>query len=163
VCPNKKAAELPTRTALNKIAVCMTKVQNAFGTWLQSHSWTHWATFTTPYTLTLPSARRLMNRFGDMRVSTDINARKVVKGLFWAAEPFDCKEGYHTHALVDIDDSMPFKAVINAYQVATGNRKMGKEKWARVQMSAYDPQQAAAFYVSKYISKKLADYDLIRN
>lgn len=103
-----------------------------------------------------------MERFGSMRVGP-VGSPKVVKGLFWAAEPFDCKEGYHTHALVQIGEGMPYKAVINAYQVATGNRKMTKDKWARVQMSAYDPQKAAAFYVSKYISKKLADYDVIQN
>jgi hypothetical protein len=140
----------------------MTKVQNSFGSWLQSFDWTHWATFTTPYTLTLPSARRLMNRFADMRVSPDIGARNVVEGLFWAAEPFDTKEGYHTHGLVKICPDMPYKAVINAYQIATGNQNMGKERWARVQMSAYDPDKAAAFYLAKYISKKLADYDLIQ-
>lgn len=139
----------------------MTKVQNSFGSWLQTHNWTHWATFTTPYTLTLPSARRLMQRFGEMRVAPVPGATKVVKGLFWAAEPFDCKEGYHTHALVELGPSIPFKAAINAYQVAAGNKKLSKAKWCRVQLRDYDPQQAAAFYVSKYISKKLADYDLI--
>lgn len=141
----------------------MTKVQQSFGNWLQANSWTHWATFTTPYTLTLPSARRLMNRFGEMRISPDIGARNVVKGLFWAAEPFDCKEGYHTHALMQIDESMPFKAVINAYQIAAGNKKVSKDKWCRLQVQAYDPERAAAFYLSKYISKKLADYDIIKN
>jgi hypothetical protein len=139
----------------------MTKVQNAFGEWLQSYTWTHWATFTTPYTLTLPSARRLMQRFGEMRVSPAPGSKKVVKRLFWAAEPFDCKEGYHTHALVEIDEGMPYKAVLNAYQIASGNKKISKTKWSRVQMSAYNPQKAAAFYLSKYISKKLADYDLM--
>ncbi len=140
----------------------MTKVQQSFGTWLGSHSWTHWGTFTTPYTLTLPSARRLMERFGTMRVGA-VGSPKVVKRLFWAAEPFDCREGYHTHALVQIAEGMPYKAAINAFQVASGNKDLGKAKWARVQLSAYDPEQAACFYVSKYISKKLADYDLIQN
>ena len=141
----------------------MTNIQKSFGTWLQSHNWTHWATFTTPYSLTLPSARRLMNRFADMRINTDITSPNVVKGLFWAAEPFDTRQGYHTHGLIKIDESMPFKAVINAYQIATGNKDLKKDRWARIQISAYDPQKAACFYVSKYISKKLADYDLIRN
>lgn len=98
-----------------------------------------------------------------MRISPDIGATNVVKGLFWAAEPFDCKEGYHTHALMQISENMPFKAVINAYQIAAGNKKVVKDKWCRVQVQAYDPQKAAAFYLSKYISKKLADYDIIKN
>ena len=141
----------------------MTKVQHSFGTWLQSHNWTHWATFTTPYTLTLSSARRLMSRFADMRVAPAPGSPKVLKSLFWAAEPFDCKEGYHTHALVQIGEGMPYKAMINAYQVSAGNRELTKEKWCRVQISDYNPQKHAAFYVSKYISKRLADYDFLTN
>jgi hypothetical protein len=103
-----------------------------------------------------------MNRFATMRVSPDVGSRNVVEALFWAAEPFDCKEGYHTHGLIRISPDMPYKAVINAYQIAAGNKKISKQKWSRVQMSAYDPDKAAAFYLSKYISKKLADYDLIQ-
>jgi len=98
-----------------------------------------------------------------MRVNTDLTSPKVVKGLFWAAEPFDTRHGYHTHGLMEIDESMPFKAVVNAFQIATGNKDLGKSRWARIQLSAYNPEKAACFYISKYISKRLADYDLIKN
>ena len=82
VCLNKKAARTAIRTALKKLMFVVTKVQQSFGNWLQSHSWTHWATFTTPYTLTLPSARRLMNRFGEMRISPDKVLEMSLKGFF---------------------------------------------------------------------------------
>lgn len=139
-----------------------TNIQNSFGTYLRAFEWSHWATFTTPYPLSLPSARRLMERFGNARVSSEITAPQIVQTMFWAAEPFDCREGFHTHALVKIDELLPFKAVINAYQIATGNTDLSKDRWARCQLKKYDPKKHAAFYVSKYISKALADYDLIQ-
>lgn len=53
------------------------------------------ATLTTQYTLTLPSARRAVQRF------VDVAKRKGNKiALCWFAERYECKDGYHLHALV---------------------------------------------------------------
>ena len=35
-------------------------VRNAYAEWLNEFKWTYWATFTTGYKLTMPSARRAM-------------------------------------------------------------------------------------------------------
>jgi len=63
--------------------------------WLDKFSWDFFATFTTGHELTLPSARRAMEGFheGMTKYFTDVK-------MFWVAEPFEVKEGYHTHALV---------------------------------------------------------------
>lgn len=60
---------------------------------LFGQSW--FATLTTQYTLTLPSARRAAQRF------VDVAKRKQHKiAVFWFAEKYEAKDGYHLHALV---------------------------------------------------------------
>jgi hypothetical protein len=53
------------------------------------------ATLTTQYTLTLPSARRAVQRFADV---TKRKGNTIA--LCWFAERYECKDGYHLHALV---------------------------------------------------------------
>jgi hypothetical protein len=60
---------------------------------LFGQSW--FATLTTQYTLTLPSARRAVQRF------VDVAKRKGHKiAVCWFAERYEAKDGYHLHALV---------------------------------------------------------------
>lgn len=64
-------------------------------TWF-GQSW--FATLTTQYTLTLPSARRAVQRFSDVAKR---DGKKIV--LCWFAERYELKDGYHLHALVSSD------------------------------------------------------------
>lgn len=143
-----------------------------YANWLNQNEWNYWATFTTKYELTLPSARRamqrqfnLMNKFGPTRI-------------FWAAEPFDTKEGFHTHALIQVSDRIRFQDIIECWQIASGNRpKIGtslsaarkarregeKSNWNRVDLQVYDPKIGAGNYVSKYITKRGSDYDFLNS
>lgn len=63
------------------------------------NSYTHgecwFATLTTQYKLTLPSARRAVKRFSDV---VKRNGHHIA--LCWFAEKFELKDGYHLHALV---------------------------------------------------------------
>lgn len=60
---------------------------------LFGQSW--FATLTTQYTLTLPSARRAVQRF------VDVAKRKQHRiAVCWFAERYEAKDGYHLHALV---------------------------------------------------------------
>jgi hypothetical protein len=146
------------------------KELSQYANWLNQNEWTYWATFTTRYELTLPSARRamerqfnLMNKFGPTR-------------MFWAAEPFDAKEGFHTHALLQVKNGIRYEDIIECWQIASGNRpKIGtaraaarkarmegeKPTWNRVDLQVYDPLKGAGAYVSKYITKRGSDYDLL--
>jgi hypothetical protein len=127
-----------------------------YGAWLGSHQdWTYWVTLTTRYELTLQSARRLTDKF-----YKEI-ARAGDSRIFWAAEPFDTKEGHHVHAMLKVSELLPFSYVINSWQVATGNRRMEKKKWNRIDCQKYNPKLGAAHYCGKYITKNLSDYDYL--
>lgn len=124
----------------------------AMGDWLTSREWSHYATFTTGYELTVSSARRAMHRIHD---SLD---RLAPCEMFWAAEPFDVKEGYHTHALLKVHESMPYKAIVDLWQKVS---KGGKGKWNRIDLQEYDSNRGAGYYLGKYITKGLSDYDYL--
>jgi hypothetical protein len=134
---------------------------NPYGDWLQNFEWTYWCTFTTRYTLSLPSARRLMWRMFDMRASASKSSPKIIQDMFWAAEPFDTREGQHTHALVKIVPHLPIstKMFCDIYQVAAGNVDIRKDQWHRVQVQKYNKRLGASHYCGKYITKTLSDYD----
>lgn len=128
----------------------------AYGKWLGQYDWDYFCTFTTRYQLTLPSARRLMWRFWDMKELKTFRSSR----LFWAAEPFDTRVGYHTHALLKVPEGMPFKMLTEIYQVAAGNVSLSKSDWHRVQFKPYNKNLGATYYCGKYITKRLADYDM---
>ena len=115
-----------------------------------------------------------MERFSD-RLSEKHGGAKT----FWVAEPFDCKEGYHTHALVRLNDrtlfghefatenvsgeavslktpSIAFDLLRETWQITS---KGGPGKWNRVQLKRYDPLLGAGYYVGKYMMKRRVDYD----
>lgn len=84
--------------------------------------------------------------------------------MFWAAEPFDIKEGHHLHAVIRMSDVHSFQKIIGTWQVISGNKTMEKgDKWNRVQIEQYDKKLGAGHYISKYITKELADYDFYSN
>ena len=58
------------------------------------------ATLTTQYTLTLPGARRAVNRFASVLRRNG----KTIQGI-WFGELYECKDGYHIHALISSDAS----------------------------------------------------------
>jgi hypothetical protein len=128
--------------------------QQALGQWLSPIEWNYWATPTTGYTLTQPSARRAMHRLHD---ALD---RFSPCEMFWASEPFDTKEGFHTHAL--IKSALPFKIIVDTWQQVSGNTKFERgKKWNRIQLDDYNPELGAGYYCGKYITKKLSDYDYL--
>ena len=126
------------------------QIQN-FGEWLSGMNWTHYATFTTSYELTLKSARRAMHRVHDFLDKEQNTA------MFWAAEPFDLKDGFHTHALLNTQIS--YDRIIEAWQIVS-KAKNSEKKWHRIDLQEYNPERGAGYYLSKYISKRLSDYDL---
>lgn len=85
--------------------------------------------------------------------------------LFWVAEKFECKDGYHTHGLLDYDESqLPtgcdvLPVLDECWQIVSAGRKNGIRY--RVQFSKYDPERAAARYCAKYVLKGCADYDFL--
>lgn len=84
--------------------------------------------------------------------------------LFWVAEKFECKDGYHLHGLLNyslqaITGVEVYDVLNDAYQVTSAAQKAGKR--FRVAFNRYDPKRAAAKYCAKYLAKSCADYDFL--
>ena len=134
-----------------------------YADWLESMDWDFYCTFTTNYELTLKSARRIMGRLHKKLEDNYSSTR-----FFWVAEPFDCKEGFHTHGLLYFDD--------RNYQntSVTDGRSLDfellRKSWLKVNPSTansyaklerFVPSRGASSYVGKYMNKHRSDYDLL--
>jgi hypothetical protein len=115
--PKKK--RIAVQTTSGKRFVYSTETEkpysDKFAEWLDSLQFDYFCTFTTPYELTIPSARRAMEGLFD-NLKKDFSpvdtsqlvpdARNDLK-MFFATEPFDVKEGHHTHALIRYRKFLP--------------------------------------------------------
>ena len=105
----------------------------------------------------MKAARRAMARLYSFLKEKYGNVR-----IFWVAEPFDTKYGYHTHALVYIEHYLArnMKALLNkAWQVVTGGG--GGKKYNNTVLKQYDEKLGANYYVAKYMMRNNADYDIL--
>ena len=148
------------------------KINNPYLPWLKAQPWSFFCAGTTRYELTLKSARRLAERF----YKAILNQAPSVN-MFWAAEPFDVKEGHHIHFLVYFDKSPTpglFKTLIDLWQWCTGNKALfiyagtnkiewEKDSWNAINLRDYDSKRGAAGYTAKYMNKTRADYDYINS
>ena len=142
--------------------------KSEYGGFINSLDWHYYCTFTTGYEMTLKSARRSMERFHKILSKNTGNIR-----FFWVAEPFDVKEGFHTHALLYFDNtqlndyssgknSNGFSAIKKAWEIAAGGKYNAKGKnGIRGRYVRYKANKGAAHYLGKYLSKSMSDYDLL--
>lgn len=138
----------------------LTKKRNEFGDYLKSIYFDYFCTFTTPYKMTLPSARRAVERFGKL-----IEKYYPKYFMFWSAEPFDLKEGYHLHSLIKTNSNSTTtyldKKVINEiWQIATKGSSI-KAKSNKVDIRKYKAGKRGSNYFCKYIKRPHSDYDFI--
>ena len=154
---------------------------SAYSQWLSSFEWTWFATFTTPYELTMKSARRLIERTVDQWRKIDPTCR-----VFWVAEKFELKDGFHLHALVYAKNGTElFSQFVQTYQAMARGKVVGnsdgkavrsadrytdgvvdrhpKPKWCRIELRKFDPKRAASQYLVPYIFKKqeTGEYDFL--
>lgn len=144
--------------------------------YLEALPWTFFLTGSTRYELTLKSTRRLMERWFD-------EFKTPGSMLFWVAEKFECKDGFHGHGLLYMPagpegpDRTLFNRLIDAWQWATGNKTIlvtswykeggrskmewDKTKWNALNLKHYDKKRGAGGYCAKYVFKDDADYDLL--
>jgi hypothetical protein len=130
-----------------------TQVQTNFGKWLSGENWTHWTTLTTKKEMTINSARRQAEGFHKI-----LNLAGDAK-IFFAAEPFDTKEGHHLHALLQLPEQLKYTDIHKAWQYVSGSKTRANNN--RIQIEEYNSQKGATFYIGKYITKYLCDYDLL--
>ena len=86
--------------------------------------------------------------------------------IFFAVEPFDLKEGYHIHALLQVPETYQYKHILQVWQHVSGNKRKVKVEgeastWNRVDLQTYNPKLGARHYVGKYIMKQGCDYDIL--
>jgi hypothetical protein len=129
-----------------------------YGKFLDKSSWTFFCTFSTHYPLSLKSSRSSIQRFHCF-LKQNMN---LENSIFWIAEPFESRYGYHIHALVKIFAPEPeiYKPkLIKAWQIVTNGAKNNSYNWTNI--SPYIPELGANFYLTKYIGRADIDYDLI--
>lgn len=137
--------------------------QENYANWLESMEWDFYCTFTTDYELTLKSARRLMGR-----LHKKLNDNFSRSNFFWVAEPFDLKEGFHTHGLLKFHDRSYRNTTV------TDGRSLDfellRKSWIKVNpksrgcfasLERFQPARGATSYVGKYLNKHRSDYDFL--
>lgn len=137
---------------MNKVNNLKQQAKIELGKWLNGMEWDLWTTLSTSYELTLPSARRSMIRFHE-KVSTDNPAT-----VFWAAEAFDVKDGFHTHSLWKFNKKIYERETYR--QFVRDWRTTSRTDKAAVYSERYNANMGASGYLSKYITKSITDYDL---
>lgn len=145
--------------------------RDGIGTMVDGRPWTFFATFTTPYEMSLKAARRLCDRVHGSwsRLSDDQCT------MFWVAERNECRDGHHVHALVDVPEKFRapqlYGSLIESYQWMVGakaetiDRETGEVKYTgrgRIDLRKFDNRRNATSYLTKYVTKgDLADWDFL--
>lgn len=128
--------------------------QKDLAAWFTSQPWTYFATFTTPYHLSIPSARRLMERTSDRWRS--VTGQLTIA---YCIEANVTRDGYHLHALVLVPEQYTsphnFQRLIDGYRNSTGNPS------SIIQLSRYDASKGGARYLTKAITERSDRWDLI--
>lgn len=115
------------------------------GNFLAVVNFTHFCTFTSRRPISLNATRRIAEN-----VAKYVDAGNT-GSMFWAAEKFDVREGYHFHALL----ATPINAmdIFGWYFPRYGRCQI-------IDNTDPERQQQASYYCSKYVTKALADYDI---
>ncbi len=126
-----------------------------YGDWLNTMEWDFYCTFTTRYSMSMQAAMHSIERLNSF-LTEQYGSKPTI---FWVAEPFDTKYGYHLHALIKV----PGKPVANAayfikkaWQVVSKG-KYGKEYNFTV-VKPYIAKLGGNYYVSKYLHRYNAEY-----
>ena len=133
----------------------------AYQEFLSDIPWDYMCVFSTDYSLSENSARRLMERLhARLKKMAYANADGLM--LFWIAEKFKAKDGYHLHALIKEPPSLKLitEYEINlAFQIVSGARKKGK--CFRTDIKKYNPKLNGARYCAKDLIHYSTSYDFI--
>lgn len=125
----------------------------AMGSWLSEFNWDWYATLTFKFEVPNPiNAKRYFARWlkdVDKYLGRD-------SGAFLAVERFKHNFGTHLHTLVRVglNDSLFNQEVFILPMWDKWFKRYGRAK-----IEKYDPNLGAGYYVGKYISKELCDFD----
>jgi hypothetical protein len=133
------------------------EVNIEYADWLNTMEWGYYCTLTTRYSLSMKAARRAAERLNSY-------LQKHIGGirLFWVSEPFDTKYSYHIHALLHFSNPALKNAIAlikKAWQVVTKGK--GGKEYNNTVIQPYDKELGANYYISKYMTRFNADYDIL--
>ena len=136
-------------------------IVDQWASFLDKQDWHLWTTLTTGHELTLPGSRRAINKLSDYLKFYGYPAK-----IFWVAEPFDTKEGFHIHSLISFENLDKYEDNREAHKnLIAGWRQITCDSSARTFTERYkdkDSGGGANFYVGKYMMKSKCDYDFIK-
>lgn len=135
--------------------------KDVWSEYIETIPWNFFCTFTSSYELSLKSARRVMEKY---------HAKMTIAGrddwMFWVAEKFKLKDGYHLHAL--IKTSLPWDKEslwllwqdVSVYSGQVSKRSDGKV-FNRCDIQKRNFKKRAGSYMCKYLTKSVSDFDFL--
>lgn len=127
----------------------------SYATWLETIKWNKFATFTTPYEMSLRSARRIMERYhGKLKIEGQES------WMFWVAEKFKLKDGYHMHALLKVDFPWDNELLWMLWQDVSVYKGQSS-KYNRCDIQNRNFKKKAGSYLCKYLLKNTSDFDIL--
>lgn len=133
----------------------------AYQEFLPSIDWTFMCVFSTDYSLSPNSARRLMLRLKSRLIKLySLQEDEIL--IYWVAEEFKAKDGCHLHALMQITNTVikiSVSDINEVYQIVSAARKQKKVFMTDIQL--YNPKLLGAKYCAKDLYKKTTAYDFI--
>lgn len=140
------AAELERSNRFYSKTYRKTETKDALAGFLDKINFDYFCTFTTRKPVSLFATRRIAEK-----VCEYVDAGHS-SSVFWAAEEFDVRDGFHFHALMRTD--------VNRMQIFDWYfRKYGR--CDLIDNREPERQKAASHYVAKYVTKRITDYDLM--
>ena len=131
---------------------------NEYGKYLGLTDWTFYCTLSTHYSLRVKSAQRYIEKTHE-QLEHNFNLKTQ---MYWVAEPFDSKYGFHIHCLVKFSCKDPLehkKDLIKAWQRVTKGKNGKKYNWTNI--VPYDPKLGGKFYVVKGIGRNDVEYGFL--
>ena len=134
------------------------RLVNEYGNFLAQINWTFYCTLSTHYPLSVKSAQRFIEKTHE-QLQLNFNLKNQI---YWVAEPFDSKYGFHIHCLVKFDCDEPHKHkkdLIRAWEIVTKGSYGKKYNWTSI--SPYEANLGGRFYVVKGIFRKDVEYGFL--
>ncbi len=128
--------------------------------WLNGKEWHFFCTLSTKYSISVEGTRRAMQRLYNFITENYGGVR-----IFWVAEPFDTRYGYHAHAFIYFEDTNSRtinelrKFTIRAWQIVT--KGGGQKKYNHTHILPYIKNLGAHYYISKYMHRNNSEYDFL--
>ena len=134
------------------------RIVNEYGNFIGQTNWTFYCTLSTHYRLNIKNAQRYIERTHEQ---LKLNF-KLSNQMFWVAEPFDTKFGFHVHCLVKFECEDPFKHkkdLIKAWEIVTKGKYGKMYNWTHI--VPYKPNFGGNFYVVKAIHRNDVEYGFL--